>query len=75
MAAPCLLPLTASTSDLSIPVDLPAVLDPAAILPPEIAMQQVQVMASIVLALLSEPLSEYRTVYYVQGVSISEMMK
>ncbi|KAF7669708.1 hypothetical protein LDENG_00147210 [Lucifuga dentata] len=41
---------------LSILVDLPAMLDPAAILPPEIALQQVQIMASIVLALLSEPL-------------------
>ncbi|XP_030014103.1 epithelial splicing regulatory protein 1 isoform X3 [Sphaeramia orbicularis] len=48
---------------LSIPVDVPAMwdpsatLDPAAIMPPEIAVQQVQIMANIVLALLSEPFS------------------
>ncbi|XP_076009926.1 epithelial splicing regulatory protein 1 isoform X2 [Genypterus blacodes] len=42
---------------LSLPVDVPATLDPAAVLPPEIAVQQVEMMASIVLALLSEPLS------------------
>ncbi|XP_068591187.1 epithelial splicing regulatory protein 1 isoform X3 [Cebidichthys violaceus] len=48
---------------LSIPVDVPAMWDPSttqdpsAILPAEIAVQQVQVMGSIVLALLSEPLS------------------
>ncbi|XP_045901025.1 epithelial splicing regulatory protein 1 isoform X2 [Micropterus dolomieu] len=46
---------------LSIPVDMPATwdpsatLDPSAILPAEIAVQQVHIMASIVLALLSEP--------------------
>nr|XP_033496744.1 epithelial splicing regulatory protein 1 isoform X2 [Epinephelus lanceolatus] len=46
---------------LSIPVDVPAMwdpsatLDPSAILPPEAAVQQVQIMGSIVLALLSEP--------------------
>ncbi|XP_039973172.1 epithelial splicing regulatory protein 1 isoform X1 [Xiphias gladius] len=46
---------------LSIPVDMPPTwnpsdtLDPSAILPSEIAVQQVQIMASIVLALLSEP--------------------
>ncbi|XP_042345755.1 epithelial splicing regulatory protein 1 isoform X2 [Plectropomus leopardus] len=48
---------------LSIPVDLPAMwdpsamLDPSAILPAEAAVQQVQIMGSIVLALLSEPLN------------------
>ncbi|XP_031155047.1 epithelial splicing regulatory protein 1 isoform X6 [Sander lucioperca] len=46
---------------LSIPVDVPAMwdpsvtLDPSAILPAEIAVQQTQIMGSIVLALLSEP--------------------
>ncbi|XP_049439985.1 epithelial splicing regulatory protein 1 isoform X3 [Epinephelus fuscoguttatus] len=46
---------------LSIPIDVPAMwdpsatLDPSAILPPEAAVQQVQIMGSIVLALLSEP--------------------
>lgn len=46
---------------LGIPCDVPAMwdpsvtLDPAAVLPAEIAVQQVQTMASIVLALLSEP--------------------
>lgn len=44
---------------LGIPCDVPAIWDPsvspAAILPAEIAVQQVQTMASIVLALLSEP--------------------
>ncbi|KAM9852378.1 epithelial splicing regulatory protein 1 isoform 2-T2 [Aulostomus maculatus] len=46
---------------LSIPVDVPATcessasLDVAAVLPPGIAVQQVQIMASIILALLSEP--------------------
>ncbi|GLD55774.1 epithelial splicing regulatory protein 1 isoform X1 [Lates japonicus] len=45
---------------LSIPVDVPpmwdpsATLDPSAILPAEVAVQHVQTMASIVLALLSE---------------------
>lgn len=33
-------------------------LDPSATLPPEAAVQQVQIMASVVLALLNEPLSE-----------------
>uniref|UniRef100_G3P3D3 Epithelial splicing regulatory protein 1 n=1 Tax=Gasterosteus aculeatus aculeatus TaxID=481459 RepID=G3P3D3_GASAC len=48
---------------LSIPVDLPAMWDPSAspdpsaILPAEIAVQLVQIMGSIVLALLSEPSS------------------
>ncbi|KAL6109197.1 esrp1 [Pungitius sinensis] len=48
---------------LSIPVDLPAIwdpsatLDPSAILPAEIAVQLVQILGSIVLALLSEPSS------------------
>ncbi|XP_034410102.1 epithelial splicing regulatory protein 1 isoform X2 [Cyclopterus lumpus] len=48
---------------LTIPVDVPAMWDPSAtqdpsaILPPEIAVQQVQTMGSIVLALLSEPFS------------------
>ncbi|XP_042280947.1 epithelial splicing regulatory protein 1 isoform X1 [Thunnus maccoyii] len=48
---------------LCIPVDVPAMwgpsatLDPSAILPPEVAVQQVQIMATIVLAMLSEPLS------------------
>ncbi|TDH11842.1 hypothetical protein EPR50_G00064910 [Perca flavescens] len=48
---------------LSIPVDVPAMwdpsatLDPSAILPAEIAVQQTQIMGSIVLALLSEPFS------------------
>ncbi|KAM8870854.1 epithelial splicing regulatory protein 1 isoform 2-T2 [Spinachia spinachia] len=48
---------------LSIPVDLPAMLDPSAtldpsaILPAEIAVQLIQIMSSIVLALLSEPSS------------------
>ncbi|KAM3872929.1 epithelial splicing regulatory protein 1 [Diretmus argenteus] len=41
---------------LSVPVDPPVMLDPSDILPPESAVQQVQNMASIVLALLSEPL-------------------
>ncbi|XP_076594405.1 epithelial splicing regulatory protein 1 isoform X1 [Chaetodon auriga] len=47
---------------LSIPIDMSAMWDPSAtpdpsaILPAEIAVQQVQIMASIVLALLSEPL-------------------
>ncbi|XP_071772893.1 epithelial splicing regulatory protein 1 isoform X2 [Centroberyx gerrardi] len=41
---------------LNVPVDPPAMLDPSAILPPESAVQQVQIMASIILALLSEPL-------------------
>ncbi|KAM4601430.1 epithelial splicing regulatory protein 1 isoform 2-T2 [Polymixia lowei] len=41
---------------LNVPVDPPAMLDPAAMLAPEAAVQQVQTMASIVLALLSEPL-------------------
>ncbi|XP_034730600.1 epithelial splicing regulatory protein 1 isoform X2 [Etheostoma cragini] len=46
---------------LSIPVDVPAIwdpsatLDPSAILPAEIAVQQTQIMGSIALALLSEP--------------------
>ncbi|XP_078109116.1 epithelial splicing regulatory protein 1 isoform X5 [Sander vitreus] len=46
---------------LSLPVDVPAMwdpsvtLDPSAILPAEIAVQQTQIMGSIVLALLSEP--------------------
>ncbi|XP_041650264.1 epithelial splicing regulatory protein 1 isoform X2 [Cheilinus undulatus] len=46
---------------LSIPVDVPAILDPSATtdpsttLPAEVAVQQVQTMANIVLALLSEP--------------------
>jgi len=61
---PCLLSLTASSA-LTIPVDVPAMwdpsatLDPSAALPAEIAAQQVQIMGSIVLALLSEPFSEY----------------
>ncbi|XP_039662789.1 epithelial splicing regulatory protein 1 isoform X1 [Perca fluviatilis] len=48
---------------LSIPVDVPAMWDPSAtldssaILPAEIAVQQTQIMGSIVLALLSEPFS------------------
>ncbi|XP_059194420.1 epithelial splicing regulatory protein 1 [Centropristis striata] len=48
---------------LSIPVDVPAMwdpsatMDPSAILPAEIAVQHVQIMGSIVLALLSEPFS------------------
>ncbi|XP_056300955.1 epithelial splicing regulatory protein 1 isoform X2 [Pseudoliparis swirei] len=48
---------------LTIPVDVPAMwdpsatLDPSAALPAEIAAQQVQIMGSIVLALLSEPFS------------------
>ncbi|XP_037640174.1 epithelial splicing regulatory protein 1 isoform X2 [Sebastes umbrosus] len=48
---------------LSIPVDVPAMwdpsstLDPSAIMPAEVAVQQVQIMGSIVLALLSEPFS------------------
>ncbi|XP_047455246.1 epithelial splicing regulatory protein 1 isoform X2 [Mugil cephalus] len=47
---------------LSIPADVPtmwdpsATLDPSAIMPAEVVVQQVQLMASIVLALLSEPL-------------------
>nr|XP_020462882.1 epithelial splicing regulatory protein 1 [Monopterus albus] len=46
---------------LRIPIDVPAMLDhlaaldPSAILPAEIAVQHVHIMASIVLALLSEP--------------------
>ncbi|XP_029360123.1 epithelial splicing regulatory protein 1 isoform X3 [Echeneis naucrates] len=49
------------SESLSIPVDVPPMLDPSATpdpsatLPAEIAVQQVQTMASIVLALLSEP--------------------
>ncbi|XP_071325258.1 epithelial splicing regulatory protein 1 isoform X3 [Trachinotus anak] len=49
------------SESLSIPVDVPpmwdpsATPDPSAILPAEIAVQQVKNMASIVLALLSEP--------------------
>ncbi|XP_033836836.1 epithelial splicing regulatory protein 1 isoform X2 [Periophthalmus magnuspinnatus] len=39
---------------LGIPIEAPT-LDPESILPPEVAVQQVQTMASIVLALLSEP--------------------
>ncbi|KAK5922337.1 hypothetical protein CgunFtcFv8_019610 [Champsocephalus gunnari] len=48
---------------LSMPVDVPpmwdpsSTLDPSAILTAEIAVQQVQIMGSIVLALLSEPYS------------------
>ncbi|XP_075868801.1 epithelial splicing regulatory protein 1 isoform X2 [Nelusetta ayraudi] len=48
---------------LNIPTDVPAMwdpistLDPSATLPPEAAVQQVQIMASVVLALLNEPLS------------------
>ncbi|XP_032375348.1 epithelial splicing regulatory protein 1 isoform X1 [Etheostoma spectabile] len=48
---------------LSIPVDVPAMwdpsatLDPSAILPAEIAVQQTQIMGSVALALLSEPFS------------------
>lgn len=63
-AVPCLLSLTASSSALSLPADVPtmwdpsATLDPTTPLPPEIGVQQVQAMASIVLALLSEPFSE-----------------
>ncbi|XP_029928732.1 epithelial splicing regulatory protein 1 isoform X2 [Myripristis murdjan] len=41
---------------LRLPVDPPAMFDPSATLPPETAVQQVQIMANIVLALLSEPL-------------------
>lgn len=65
MALPCLLSLTVTFSALSIPVDVPAVwdpsasLDPSATLPAEVAVQQVQIMASIVLALLAQPFSEY----------------
>ncbi|XP_028282327.1 epithelial splicing regulatory protein 1 isoform X5 [Parambassis ranga] len=46
---------------LNIPVDVPtmwdpsAALDPAAILPAEVAAQQVQLMASVAITLLSEP--------------------
>ncbi|KAM9353296.1 epithelial splicing regulatory protein 1 isoform 2-T2 [Symphorus nematophorus] len=48
---------------LSIPADVPAMwdpsaaLDPSAVLPAEVAVQQVQIMANIVLALLAEPFS------------------
>ncbi|XP_034030750.1 epithelial splicing regulatory protein 1 isoform X3 [Thalassophryne amazonica] len=41
---------------LSVPVDGTAILDPSAVLLPEVAVQQVQLMSNIVLALLSEPL-------------------
>ncbi|XP_061771650.1 epithelial splicing regulatory protein 1 isoform X1 [Nerophis ophidion] len=40
---------------LSIPVEVPP-MEPSATLPPEIGVQQVQIMANIVLTLLSEPL-------------------
>lgn len=61
-----LLPLLA----LTIPVDVPAMWDPSATLDPtatlaaEVAVQQVQIMASIVLALLSEPFCEYHKWLY-----------
>lgn len=64
LALPCLFSLTASSSALNIPTDVPAMwdptasLDPSATLPAEVAVQQVQVMASIVLALLAQPFSE-----------------
>ncbi len=68
---PCLLSLTASPPPaLSIPVDVPAMWDPSATvdstdkLPAEIALQQVQIMASIVLALLSEPFCEYHVILH-----------
>ncbi|KAM6967859.1 epithelial splicing regulatory protein 1 isoform 2-T2 [Aplochiton taeniatus] len=41
---------------LSLTVDTPAMQDPLTVLAPETAVQQVQTMANIVLALLSEPL-------------------
>ncbi|XP_028325781.1 epithelial splicing regulatory protein 1 isoform X3 [Gouania willdenowi] len=41
---------------LSISVDVPMLWDPSAIMPPKVAVQQVQLMSSIVLALLSEPM-------------------
>lgn len=59
-----MLSLTASFSALNIPTDVPAMwdpiatLDPSAVLPAEAAVQQVQIMASVVLALLNQPLSE-----------------
>lgn len=70
MAVDCLHSLTASSSALSIPVDVPpmwdpsATLDPSAILPAEVAVQHVQTMASIVLALLSEPFCEYHIILH-----------
>ncbi|CAK6960654.1 epithelial splicing regulatory protein 1 isoform X1 [Scomber scombrus] len=48
---------------LCIPADVPAMwgpsatLDSSAVLPPEIAVQQVQIMGNIILAMLSEPFS------------------
>ncbi|CAN9514239.1 unnamed protein product [Ophioblennius macclurei] len=51
----------AMAESLSIPVDVPtmwdpsATLDPSAAMPAEVAVQQVQLMGSVVLALLSEP--------------------
>lgn len=68
MALPCLLSLTAACSALSVPADVPAMwdpsasLDPSATLPAEVAVQQVQIMASIVLALLAQPFSEYQLI-------------
>lgn len=64
LARPCLLSLTASSLALNIPTDVPAMwdptasLDPSAMLPAEVAVQQVQIMASIALALLAQPFSE-----------------
>lgn len=59
--------LNASSSALNIPVDVltmwdpSAALDPSAILPAEVAAQQVQLMASVVITLLSEPFCKYCT--------------
>lgn len=38
--------------------DPTSTLDPSAMLPAEVAVQQVQIMASVVLALLNQPFSE-----------------
>lgn len=49
---------------MNIPTDVPAMWDPnsnpdpSAMLPSEVAVQQVQMMASVVLALLNQPFSE-----------------
>uniref|UniRef100_A0A673B2I7 RRM domain-containing protein n=1 Tax=Sphaeramia orbicularis TaxID=375764 RepID=A0A673B2I7_9TELE len=48
---------TSDLKALNVHIMAESTLDPAAIMPPEIAVQQVQIMANIVLALLSEPFS------------------
>lgn len=73
----CLCSLTTSSSALSIPVDVPTMWDPSATpdpsvpLPAEVATQQLQVMSSVVLALLSEPFCKYHVHYRVMLANTS----